>query len=361
MAITYKQARESLLLALNEDLIDCETFCLLFDANKSENLDLPYDTYDPFDLDMLCDDECRNEFRFFKNDIYKLQEVLRIPAFISCYNRGKISGIDAFCMFLKRFSYPCRYSDMVPRFARPVPQICMATNKIMEHIYDNFSHLLKQFNQPWLSRQELSVFAAAIHAKGAPLENCWGFIDGTVRPVCRPQENQRIVYNGHKRVHGIKFQSVVAPNGLIAMLDGPYEGKKHDSGMLADSGLLTKLNNHSFSPAGDPLCIYGDPAYPLRVHLQGPFRNTAAGLTPDQEAYNKAMSQMRTSVEWVFGDIVNYFAFLDFKKNLKIGLSSVGKMYITCSLIRNAHTCMYKSSTTNFFGLEPPTVEDYFN
>ena len=39
-------------------------------------------------------------------------------------------------------------------------------------------------------------------------------------------------------MHGIKFQSVVAPNGLIASLVGPVEGRRHDSGMLADSGLL---------------------------------------------------------------------------------------------------------------------------
>ena len=103
-------------------------------------------------------------------------------------------------------------------------------------------------------------------------------IYGTVRPVCRPGENQRVLYNGHKRIHAIKFQSVVAPNGLIANLYGPVEGKKHDSGMLADSNLLTQLQQHSFSPNRQPLCIYGDPAYPLRIHLQGPFRG--ANLTP---------------------------------------------------------------------------------
>ena len=32
---------------------------------------------------------------------------------------------------------------------------------------------------------------------------------------------QRIVYNGHKRVHGLKFQSVALPNGLIANMYGP--------------------------------------------------------------------------------------------------------------------------------------------
>ena len=30
------------------------------------------------------------------------------------------------------------------------------------------------------------------------------------------------------------------------------------------------------------------------------------------------MSEDRASIEWVFGDIVNYFAFMDFEKNLKL-------------------------------------------
>ena len=360
MAVSFREAREATLIALCENLIDDETFCLLYDLNKSNNLDLPYDIYEKFELDELCDDECKNEFRFWKNDIYQLHAALRIPDELICYNRIKVAGIEALCMFLKRFSYPCRYSDMVPRFARPVPQICIITNTIMAHIYGTFKHLLQDFNQAWLSPQQLRIFSDKIHDKGGPLQNCWGFIDGTVRPVCRPQENQRTIYNGHKRVHAIKFQSVVAPNGLIALLDGPYEGRKHDSGMLADSGLLTKLGNHSFDQYGQALCLYGDPAYPLRIHLQGPFRNAARGLNAAQADYNKAMSQVRTSVEWVFGDIVNYFSFLDYKKNLKIGLSSIGKMYITCALLRNAHTCIYSSSTSSYFDADPPTLMDYF-
>lgn len=42
-----------------------------------------------------------------------------------------------------------------------------------------------------------------------------------VRPICRPGRNQRHVYNGHKRVHALKYQSVVAPNGLIVNMFGP--------------------------------------------------------------------------------------------------------------------------------------------
>ena len=123
--------------------------------------------------------------------------------------------------------------------------------------------------------------------------------------------SERVQYNGHKRVHSIKFQSVVAANGLIGNLYGPLEGRRHDSDMLAMSGLLQVLEAHSISPTGQPLCLYGGPVYPLRVHLQGPFKGAA--LTPQQEAFNQSMSKVRTSVEWVFGDIVEYFAFLDFK------------------------------------------------
>ena len=52
--------------------------------------------------------------------------------------------------------------------------------------------------------------------------------------------------------------------------------------------------------------------------------------------------------------------FLEFKKKLKIGLSQVGKMYIVCSIMQNALTCLYGNGTSQFFDLDPPLLEDYF-
>ena len=63
--------------------------------------------------------------------------------------------------------------------------------------------------------------------------------------VCRPQQNQRIIDNWHKRIHAIKFQSVVGQNRLTGTLDEPWERRKHDSGMLPDSG-LKKLKKFYF-------------------------------------------------------------------------------------------------------------------
>ena len=220
---------------------------------------------------------------------------------------------------------------MVPRFGRSVPELSMISNFVLNWIYNNFSHKLSDFNQDWLAPAKLSEYADAIYQKGVAIDFCWGFVDGTVRPICRPSENQRMVYNGHKRVHAIKFQSVVAPNGLIANLFGPMEGRRHDCALLNASGLLQNLVQHSQTPAGQNLCIYGDPAYPIRPQLLGPFKG--AHVTQVQKEFNKAMSKVRISVEWIFGDIINYFAFINFRNNLKIGLSAVGKMYIVCALL----------------------------
>jgi len=128
--------------------------------------------------------------------------------------------------------------------------------------------------------------------------------------------------------------------------------------MLRMSGFLHNLQQHSLDTSGQPLGIYGDLAYPLRIHLQGPYKG--AQLAVDQEEFNSSMSKVREAVEWVFSDLVTFFAFLDFKKNLKIGLSPVGVVYSVCALLRNARTCLYGSTTSTYFDVQSSTLDDYF-
>ena len=104
--------------------------------------------------------------------------------------------------------------------------------------------------------------------------------------------------------------------------------------------------------------MYGDPAYPLRAHLQGRYKG--AVLTLHQQQFTKSMSSARVSVESVFNDIIKCFKFLGFKKNLKVGLNAVGRMYIVCTLIQNAYTILYGSVTSEYFGINPPALDDYF-
>ena len=140
---------------------------------------------------------------------------------------------------------------MIPRFGRPVPQLSMIASEMTSFVYDMYHEKLNSFQQQWLAPAELEKFAQTIHNIGAPLSNCWGFVDGTVRQICRPGEMQRTVYNGHKRVHAIKFQAIATPNGLAANLCGPGEGKRHDSRMLADSAILPLLQQYSINQIGN--------------------------------------------------------------------------------------------------------------
>ena len=85
--------------------------------------------------------ECKSEFRVEKRDIPLLAEALGLPDTFTCPQRSVADGIEGLCMVPKRTSFPCRYSDMIYRFGRPVPVLSMVTNQVVDYIYQtNNSH-----------------------------------------------------------------------------------------------------------------------------------------------------------------------------------------------------------------------------
>ena len=75
-----------------------------------------------------------------------------------------------------------------------------------------------QWNAQTLNPVALQTYVDAIHHMG---QHCVGFMDGIVRPSSRPGTNQSVLYNGHKRVHSLKFHAIAVPNGLVAHPYGP--------------------------------------------------------------------------------------------------------------------------------------------
>ena len=115
---------------------------------------------------------------------------------IRCSQGSVCDGEEALCLLLKRMCFPCRYSDMVHLFAKPVvPVISMITNEALDYIYATHSHRIQQWNHQLLRPRNLEYYAVVVHKKGAPLDNCFGSVDGTVPLISRPECNQRIVYN----------------------------------------------------------------------------------------------------------------------------------------------------------------------
>ena len=177
---------------------------------------------------------------------------------------------EGLCILLRRLAYPCRYRDMVSRFANPVPVLCMTSNVVLNLIFNLHHHRITSWNRSILNPLAIHQYANALSDKGAALNNCFRFVDETVRPICKPGEYQRLVYNGYKRVHALKFQAVALPNGLLDIclvlwvsnfcfcgfnqqlvtvsssniyrFDTFFaEGKRHDAAMLAESYLLPAL------------------------------------------------------------------------------------------------------------------------
>ena len=102
------------------------------------------------------------------------------------------------CIALRRFAYQCRLRDLIPRFGRPVPELSMISSLVVDTIYQEHNHRITQWNDTLLNPALIETYDRDIRKNSGPLHNCFGFIDGTVRPICRPDQNQRIVYKGHK-------------------------------------------------------------------------------------------------------------------------------------------------------------------
>jgi hypothetical protein len=219
--MNFKELRELITVCYALGDIDDVDFAILSELYASKNLDLPYQSYGQFNLDELEEDECIAEFRFKKTDIPDLAAALKIPDVFYCPQGTICYGLEGLCIMLRRLAYPCRLSDLVPRFGRPMPELSMIFNEVISFVYKRHNPRIKQWNNLLLNPTQLERYATAITNKGAALTNCFGFIDGTVKAICRPGKNQRLVYNGHKRHHALKFQSVVTPNGMIANLYGP--------------------------------------------------------------------------------------------------------------------------------------------
>lgn len=123
-----------------------------------------------------------------------LRKNLQIPDEIVCCQRSVCEGMEGMCILLKRLAYPCRYTDMAPRFGRNPTELCLIFNEVLDLIYTNHCHRLKNWDRnPFLPPGQLHRYANAIHLQWSPLENCFGFVDGTVRSIARPTKNQRVV------------------------------------------------------------------------------------------------------------------------------------------------------------------------
>ena len=235
-------------------------------------------------IDDFTDNECIHNFRFRSHHLKQLFDLLwpRMQRYlignvlrVQCFNRYVCKFETGMLILLYRLSRPRRLCpDMEKTFGLRISHLSNIINTFSEALYKT---ALPYLTTPSLFTPRLEYYASLVYTKSEhAINNVWGFIDGTLRKTCRPNRFQKAAYSGHKRAHGIKFQLVLAPDGLIVSLFGPIAGSRHDSFMLGKSNLLHQLCN--MMPEGNAIyTLFGNPAYPQSAYIIGGFNNPAAG------------------------------------------------------------------------------------
>ena len=177
-------------------------------------------------------------------------------------------------------------------------------NKVMWKIYWCCKKILF-WDEEWLHTEELWYYAHAITCCNEHHNHVNNiFIDGVIQKITHPLKYQCELYNGWKHCNCIKFQGLMAPDGIMIHLGEPFMAKYHDMHMLTKSNLQCKLDQMVGLDSG--LCIYGDAGY------VGNFPWVISALwcnqmhTNLQHLTNCNMSSACIVVEWGFGKMIKY-------------------------------------------------------
>jgi hypothetical protein len=186
----------------------------------------------------------------------------------------------------------------------------------------------------------------------------WGFIDGTWLGCSRPVKQQKKAYSGYKKGHGVKYQGIVGPDGLLISISGPYLGEINDLRMVQLSRLEEQLRE-IFIGLRKPLFLYGDQAYTHQYGILPPYDEGGVGFGRAERRFNRCMASARIAVENCFGLTRNLWAKESYKNSLKIGESAVGSEYLIAVLLANCYTCIRGNCVGKRFLCDPPLVEEY--
>ena len=314
-----------------------------------------------FNLNSYSDLRCLQDFRFRLNEVPRIADAVGWAGGKTTRSGYKCSPLTATCILLRRLAYPCRWVDLEIVFGMHSPTLSEVFWEAIESLYQRRSHLLTTFRSQLLANKAVE-YASVIAARGAPLENCVGFIDCTKVQMCRPggtSTNKRSVYSCHKRFHCLLYQTITTPDGLVFHLYRPVEGRRHDMTLYRRSTMEELLQN-SLWTGGKQYCIYGDAAYSLRPWLQVGFPNTFAN---DQEKlHNTGMSAVREAVEWNYKEIKLYFTSQDMKRKIKCLEAPIALIYICANLLVNFKSCLgRKGQIECWFDCTPPSLEEYLS
>ena len=143
--------------------------------------------------------------------------------------------MEAFCIMLFHLAYSTCLGMMLVFFSRSALSISCTYNQVLKIMYKQIMPLL-HWDANHLTVEKLKEYTNVIYQQGREkivLEwDIFRFIDRTVHLIACPLVNQQLHYSGWKCYHAIKFQGVMAPDGIIMHASGPFSANHHDMWMF---------------------------------------------------------------------------------------------------------------------------------
>lgn len=302
----------------------------------------------------------KSEFRFTQVEFAAIHSAMAFPEYFYTSERDRISSKLGFLMLLM-FLGGARVRSIQARMGCSYGRVSRVVQHVSQWIHDKWAHLLdfQGSEQPGrlLSPERLDFYSKVNKRNGNPLPGCWGFLDGTLRPIARPVRAQQNAYNGWKHFHALKYQFLSTPDGLV-WVTPPEDGAVHDVYALRESGLLPWLEQNSHGPGGEYLTLYADSGYSYYNHVSRPWGILQS--TPERRAWNLKMSGYRISVEWCIGSVSTLFPRLNNRQSQKTLLSAISRDFHVACLLRNALSCVSGNQTSQFFSVNAPNLCKYF-
>ena len=275
---------------------------------------------------------------------------------------------------LYRLRFPERlYADEL-KFGRDYTQLSKVFNTTLDLIYDKHKDKVAG-NLNWYS-DRFDMYNEIIRSKIASLNNgliprevadVFAFLDGHGKETCRMlglNNIQNSFWNKYFHKHILIWLALTFPDGMV-VLENPFPGFMTDPMCWRDSVLRQEMNfviQNRVNAGQGRLKLYADKIFITDLFITAAY-SLRNGVLPNWMIdINFLMSKVRVCVEWSFMEICSYFKFTDYIKTQKLMLSPLEKQFVVSVLFVNVHICYYGHSQTNeYFDIDPPTVDDYFN
>lgn len=291
-------------------------------------------------------------FRFrTHNQLERLITCLDMPQLVKLDNNVLVTNVEIVLVSLYKLAFPTT-NEKVGRFFGMESTLCSRIfNFFIRYLVENWGYLLLDNLSYWLSsfpmfaeRIEQKMIRLGLHDNHSQHSKIFSFIDCTTFETCTPSNPtiQPIFYTGYKKMHGVKFQVIVLPNGMKLHVSHPSTIRKHDSSLLRQSYVLQKLEALQ-EQLTTKYRMHGDPAYGNRP----PFLSSGE------------LGQVRVTVEQDFGEAKELFKYVTYFRSLQLLKMKLSLIFFSSLLLHDMYITFNGSKVGTYFGLAAPSLEEW--